>query len=64
MPEQTCFVTPAELCNRWRGLVTEKTLANWRHRGEGPQYIKAGGKILYTLEGIVEYEKRRTRCAA
>ena len=56
------FLTPAEVCHRWREQVTEKTLANWRHRGEGPAYVKAGGKILYPVEHLERYESRRTRC--
>lgn len=57
------YLTPAELCDRWRGQVTPKTLANWRHRGEGPAYVKTGGKILYPVDGVQRYEAHRTRCA-
>jgi hypothetical protein len=56
------YLTPEELCDRWRGKVTVKTLANWRSKGEGPDYTKAGGAVLYRLEDIHAYEEapRRT----
>ena len=55
----TKFLKPHQLVERWQGLVTEKTLANWRCSGDGPRYIKIGGKVAYSLEAVEEYERRR-----
>ncbi len=43
------YLSPAEVCKRLEGLVSEKTLANWRCSGnKGPTFIKIGGShILY-----------------
>lgn len=55
------ILTPVQLVERWENLVNTKTLANWRHAGDGPAYIKIGGKIGYPLESVEEYERRRIR---
>jgi len=52
------FLTPAELCQRWRSKVTEGTLANWRSRGSGPAYVKIEGGILYSLPEVEKFEKK------
>ena len=28
-------------------IATRGTLAQWRHRGEGPPYIRFGNRVLY-----------------
>ena len=28
-------------------IATRGTLSQWRHRGEGPRYIKFGNRVLY-----------------
>jgi len=55
------ILTPEQLVKRWEELVSQKTLANWRHIGDGPAYIKIGGKIGYPLDAVEEYEQRRKR---
>jgi len=49
-------LTPQELADRWR--MDSQTLANWRTRGAGPNYIKLGGIILYPLVMVEAYEKQ------
>ena len=34
---------------------TVRTLANWRKRGIGPDYIRVGNKIRYTTEALQRY---------
>lgn len=58
---QKLYLTPAEVCSRWCNRITEKTLANWRAKGEGPHYTKIGGRIAYPLYKLEEYERGRTR---
>lgn len=54
------YLTPTELVSRYNGAVSLKTLANWRVSGTGPAYTKVGGKILYRLDKIEEWERSRT----
>ena len=54
------YLTPKEVCERYRGSVSIGTLANWRSAGISPPYIKLGGKVVYDEEALVEWEKRRT----
>ena len=28
-------------------IGTRGTMAQWRHRGEGPQYVRFGNRVLY-----------------
>jgi hypothetical protein len=48
-----------ELVDRWRNVVTPKTLANWRWGGVGPEFIKVGTRVLYRLEDVEKFEKRK-----
>lgn len=56
-------ITPAELVTRWRGQVNTRTLANWRSTGQGPKFIKIGGKVLYRVADVEAYENKRQRGA-
>lgn len=55
------LLTAAELAERWRGKVSEGTLANWRSQGKGPRFIKMAGVILYPIEKVREYEKKHLK---
>jgi phosphatidylserine decarboxylase len=54
------LLTPAELTSRWRDQITLATLSTWRSRKQGPLYIKIGGRVLYPLTAVEEYERKRT----
>lgn len=54
------FLTPSELVERYSGKVTIRTLANWRSAGISPPFTKVGGRILYPLVQLTEWEKKRT----
>lgn len=43
-----------ELARRWR--MSERTLERWRWVGAGPRYLKIGGRVVYRLEDIEEFE--------
>jgi hypothetical protein len=58
------FLTPAQLAQRWRGVVTTGTLANWRSKGVGPSFTKLRGRVLYPLQAILSWEKSNLRHAA
>jgi hypothetical protein len=49
------FLTGPELASRWK--LSHQTLANWRHAGKGPPFIRVGARVLYPLEGINAFER-------
>ncbi|WP_211232363.1 helix-turn-helix transcriptional regulator [Pseudomonas cremoricolorata] len=52
---------PHELVERWNGAVSVRTLANWRSQGTGPKFVKLGGRIVYRLEDVIEWEMKHTK---
>lgn len=62
-PLKTCsnYLTAKELAERWRFIVSLSTLDNWRSQGRGPRYFKAGGRVLYPLAEVINYEQRNMR---
>ncbi|MFU8778864.1 MAG: helix-turn-helix transcriptional regulator [Roseovarius sp.] len=57
MAEQ--FLNQARLANRWQ--ISPRTLERWRWTGEGPAFLKIGGRVVYRLEDVEAYENSR-RC--
>lgn len=55
------MLTPAELIERWKGGVSAATLATWRSRGGGLQFVKVGRAILYPLADVEAYEKQHRK---
>jgi predicted site-specific integrase-resolvase len=51
------YLNQKKLADRWG--VSPRTLERWRWRKTGPAYIKLGGKIVYDLNDIEAYERRR-----
>lgn len=49
------YLTSKEVADRWR--LSDQTLANWRHAGKGPPFIRVGARVLYPIEGIHSFEK-------
>jgi hypothetical protein len=52
------FLTIGEVVHRYRGQITDGTLRNWRMKGIGPSYIKAGKAILYRVTDLESWERR------
>jgi hypothetical protein len=50
-----------ELARRWR--LSHRTLERWRWTGEGPPYLKIGGRVVYRLADIEAFETARIRTA-
>ena len=48
-----------ELARRWR--LSHRTLERWRWLGEGPQYLKIGGRVVYRLEDVEAFEVGKMR---
>jgi predicted site-specific integrase-resolvase len=49
----------AEVAQRWN--VSPRTLERWRWTGQGPQFLKIGGRVVYRLEDIEGYESEQLR---
>jgi predicted site-specific integrase-resolvase len=49
------FFKPSDLAERY-GLSV-RTLANWRHRGEGPKFVKINGRVRYLESDVKAYER-------
>ncbi|GJE45877.1 helix-turn-helix transcriptional regulator [Methylobacterium soli] len=54
------FFTANELMKRWESRVSVRTMANWRSQSTGPKYVKIGGRIVYPVEAVIEWEEART----
>lgn len=48
-----------EVAARWN--ISHRTLERWRWTGEGPRYIKIGGRVVYRVEDVEAFEARQTR---
>ena len=48
------LLTQAALAKRWN--VSPRTLERWRWTGQGPQFLKVGGRVVYRIEDIEAYE--------
>ena len=44
-----------------RGSLSERTLERWRWLGQGPPFLKIGGRVLYRLEDIEAFEAEQLR---
>jgi predicted site-specific integrase-resolvase len=55
----TRHLSQTELAARWN--ISHRTLERWRWTGEGPQFIKLGGRVVYRLEDIEAYEAGKLR---
>ena len=60
-PEEL-ILTPIELAQRWR--ISTRTLDRWRASRTGPRWMRIGGRILYRMTDILDYEQARLRGSA
>lgn len=52
-------LTQQELAHRWR--ISPRTLERWRWEGEGPTFVKMGGRVVYRIEDIETFEDEQRR---
>jgi helix-turn-helix protein len=57
----TTHLNQAELARRWS--ISPRTLERWRWLGQGPRYIKIGGRVVYRLKEIEAFEAQQTRAS-
>lgn len=50
-----------ELARRWR--MSPRTLERWRFEGQGPAFLKLGGRVAYRLADIEAFEAAQLRIA-
>ncbi len=63
-PQQTNPVRhlhQVELARRWN--ISPRTLENWRWLGQGPAYLKVGGRVLYRIEDVETFEAESLRAS-
>lgn len=53
-PQQP-LATPAEVAAFLGGDFPEKTLAEWRSRGVGPEYLKVGRYVRYRWDAVYKW---------
>jgi len=47
------------LAKRWS--MSARTLQRWRQSGQGPAFLKLGGRVLYRLVDIEAHEREHLR---
>ena len=57
----TRHLSHIELAARWN--ISHRTLERWRWTGEGPKFIKLGGRVIYRLEDVEAYERQHMRAS-
>ncbi|MFC0386862.1 helix-turn-helix transcriptional regulator [Muricoccus vinaceus] len=50
-----------ELALRWN--VSPRTLERWRWLGQGPRFLKLGGRVVYRIEDIEAFEAQQLRAS-
>lgn len=48
-----------DLARRWS--LSPRTLERWRWTGDGPAFLKVGGRVAYRLQDIEAWEADRLR---
>ena len=48
-----------ELGERWN--ISPRTLERWRYAGEGPRFLKLGGRVVYRIAHIEAFEAAHLR---
>jgi len=57
------FLTPDEVVERYRGRLSTGTLANWRVKHVGPDFVKIGKAVLYPLAALEAWDaQNRVAC--
>ena len=55
----TKHLNQIDLAARWN--ISHRTLERWRWTGEGPRFVKLGGRVVYRLEDVEDYEREQIR---
>ncbi len=58
-PSEDRMLTEKEVAERWG--ITQRTLFNWRKKGNGPRSMDIGGRPKYMLSEVVRFEQARIK---
>ena len=61
LPQYADKQTAAAIITHFYFPISPRTLERWRWTGEGPAFLKIGGRVIYRLEDVEAYENGR-RC--
>lgn len=61
MSNQSLLLNPDDAAERIGLGITARTLAGWRFKGLGPQYVKLGHRVGYKPADIDTFIAERTR---
>jgi predicted site-specific integrase-resolvase len=62
MTDRPAHLNQVQLARRWH--LSPRTLERWRSQGEGPTFLKLGGRIVYRLDDVEEFERAQLRTPA
>ena len=52
------FLTPEEVSERYRGVISIGTLRNWRSMRIGPAFVKIGKAVLYPVDELDAWDQK------
>jgi predicted site-specific integrase-resolvase len=55
----TKHLNQRELAERWN--ISQRKLERWRWVGDGPQFLKLGGRVVYRVEDVERFESEQLR---
>lgn len=58
------YLTAKQLAAHFGGQIVPKTLSNWRSAGRGPPWRRIGGRVLYPVDALRQWEEEQTRHSA
>ena len=59
MTERPVHLSQVQLARRWQ--LSPRTLERWRCYGNGPAFLKLGGRVVYRLDDVEAFEARVAR---
>jgi predicted site-specific integrase-resolvase len=62
MTDRPAHLNQVQLARRWQ--LSPRTLERWRWLGQGPAFLKLGGRIVYRLDDVEAFERAQRRTPA
>lgn len=62
MTDRPAHLNQVQLARRWH--LSPRTLERWRWLGQGPAFLKLGGRIVYRLDDVEAFESAQRRTPA
>lgn len=58
-PAKETYLDDEDVCRRWCGKITSRTLRRWRAAGEGPAWAVRGKRVVYPLSSLIDWEEKQ-----